>query len=56
MMVGYSLSILITLTSCVTQRKLTQNERKNIQITDSIVKAEKQSLILDYREEENQDY
>ena len=51
MMVGCSLSILITFTACKTQNNLTQKERENLQKTDSIFMAEKQSLILDYNEE-----
>ena len=51
MMVGYSLSILITFTACKTQNNLTQKERENIRVLDSIIQTEKQSLILDYNEE-----
>ena len=51
MMVGYSLSILITFAACKTQNNLTQKERENLQKTDSIFMAEKQSLIIDYNEE-----
>lgn len=51
MMVGYSLSILITFTACKTQNNLTQKERENIRVLDSIIQTEKQSLIIDYNEE-----
>jgi len=51
MMVGYSLSILITLGACKTRNNLTQKERENIRVLDSIIQTEKQSLIIDYNEE-----
>ena len=51
MMVGCSLSILITFTACKTQNNLTQKERENIRVLDSIIQTEKQSLIIDYNEE-----
>ena len=54
MMVGCSLSILITFTACKTQNNLTQKERENIRVLDSIIQTEKQSLIIDYNEEFNE--
>ena len=51
MMVGCSLSILITFRACKTQNNLTQKERENIRVLDSIIQTEKQSLIIDYNEE-----
>lgn len=51
MMVGYSLSILITLSSCTSTKKTTKKELQNLAITDSIARSQMDILIMDFREE-----
>lgn len=51
MMVGYLLSFLITLGSCKTHQNFSKKDRENLRVSDSIARANKDDLILDYREE-----
>lgn len=50
MMVGYSLSILITLAGCQTTQKTTKKDLQNMSIQDSILQDEKRIFLNDIRE------
>lgn len=53
MMVGYSLSILITLGSCKTAQNLDKKDLENMHIQDSILQDERRIFLNDIREDLN---